>query len=206
MNTLLGLLGIAYAWIFYGGTIVGLGALFLSLVYRKTLLSFSCCFWIGLALLVTGLQVVNLFHGINLFVVRSICCLGLFSFWLFRARLDVSFWPRLKAWHKLLVILAILWVADRALAGPYVYDSRLYHFNSVRWANEQPLPPGLGNLYGRLAFNQSYFLFVGFVNLLPKRGDGHNFANSLPFRLVWAFACHSLRCITQRGSEWPSQM
>jgi hypothetical protein len=168
-----------FVWIFYGATIVGLGALFLSLVYRKTLLSFSCCFWIGLALLVTGLQTVNLFCQINLFVVRSICCLGLFSFWLFRSRLDVSFWPGLKTWHKLLFLLATLWIADRGLAFPYVYDSGLYHFNSVRWANEQPLPPGLGNLHGRLAFNQSYFLFVSFVNLLPERGAGHNFANSL---------------------------
>jgi hypothetical protein len=85
----------------------------------------------------------------------------------------------LKTWHILLAGLAVLWVADRALARPDVYDSGLYHFSSVRWANEQPLPPGLGNLHGRLAFNQSYFLFMSFVNLLPKRGDGHNFANGL---------------------------
>ena len=179
MNTLLDILGIAFAWIFYGATIVGLGSLFLGLIYRETLFSFSCCFWIGLALLVTALQIVNLFFGINLFIVRSIGFLGLFSFWLFRNHLDVSFWSRLKPWHKLFVGLAILWVADRALERPYVYDSALYHFSSVRWANEQPLPPGLGNLYGRLAFNQSYFLFVSFLNLLPNRGDGHNFTNSL---------------------------
>jgi hypothetical protein len=169
----------ALAWIFYGGTVVGLGALFLGLTHRRVLLSFSCCFWIGLALLVTALQLVNLVFGINLFIVRFICILGLFSFWLFRARLDVSFWPRLTAWYKVLFALVIIWIADRALEGPWVVDSGLYHFNSVRWANEQPLPPGLGNLHGRLAFNQSYFLFVSFVNLLPKRGDGHNFANSL---------------------------
>ena len=179
MNTLFLLLGIMFVWVCYGATIVGLGALFLSLVYRKALLSFSCCFWIGLALLVTGLQIVNLFCGINLFVVRSICCLGLFSFWLFRTRLDVSFWLGVKAWHKLAFLLAILWIADRGLGFPSVYDSGVYHFNSVRWANEQPLPPGLGNLHGRLAFNQSYFLFVSFVNLLPERSEGHNFANSL---------------------------
>jgi hypothetical protein len=184
----------ALAWIFYGGAIVGLGALFLSLIYRKTLFSFSCCFWIGLGLLVTALQVINLFSGINLLVVRWICLLGLFFFWLFRGRLDVSYWPRLKVWHKLLFALAILWIADRALGGPYVYDSGLYHFNSVRWANEQPLPPGLGNLHGRLALNQSYFLFVSFVNLLPKRGDGHNFANSL--LLVF-----TIITVLEKGSE-----
>src|SRR5262249_1826625 len=153
--------------------------LFLGLIWPAALLSFSCCFWVGLALLVTALQTFNLYWGINLFVVRPICFLGLFCFWLFRKRLDVSFWHRLNPWYILLAGLVILWVADRALDGPYVYDSGLYHFSSVRWANEQPLPPGLGNLHGRLAYNQSYFLFVSFVNLLPKRGDGHNFTNSL---------------------------
>ncbi len=179
MNTVLGLLGVALGWIFYGLTIVGLGALFLGTICRGALLSFSCCFWVGLALLVTVLQIINLDWGINLFVIRSACFLGLFCFWLFRKRVDVSFWQRLKPWQILLTGLLFLWVADRALAGPDVYDSGLYHFSSVRWANEQPLPPGLGNLHGRLAFNQSYFLFVSFVNLLPKRGEGHNFTNSL---------------------------
>jgi hypothetical protein len=182
MNTLLGILGVALAWIFYGATIVGLGALFFSLISRKILLSFSCCFWIGLVSLVTVLQVINLFWGINTLIVTSMCIVGLFSFWLYRARLDVTFWPRLEGWQKLLFALGILWIADRALAGPfgpYVYDSGIYHFASVRWANEERLPPGLGNLHGRLALNQSYFLFVSFLNLLPKRGDGHNFANSL---------------------------
>ena len=194
MNTLLGVLGVALAWVFYGATLAGLGALFLRLIYRARLLSFCCCFWIGLALLVTALQIVNLFCGINLFVVRSICFLGLLSFWLFRVRLDVTFWTRLKLWHKFLAVLAILWIADRSLAVPSVYDSGLYHFNSLRWAAEYPLPPGLGNLHGRLAFNQSYFLFVSFVNLLPKRGDGHGFANSL--LLVFTFIT-----ILEKGSE-----
>ena len=77
MNTVLGLLGVALAWIFYGLTIVGIGALFLGLIWRAALLSFSCCFWVGLALLVTALQTFNLYWGINLFVVRPICFLGL---------------------------------------------------------------------------------------------------------------------------------
>jgi hypothetical protein len=197
MNTLLGNLGVALAWIFYGATIVGLGALFFRLISRKILLSFSCCFWVGLVLLVTVLQVINLFWGINTVVVTSICIVGLFSFWLYRARLDVTFWPGLEPWQKLLFTLGILWIADRALAGtygPYVYDSGLYHFASVRWANEQPLPPGLGNLHGRLAFNQSYFLFVSFLNLLPEQGYGHNFANSL-------LLLFTIITITEKGGE-----
>jgi hypothetical protein len=78
MNTTLDLLGIAFVWIFYGLANVGLGALSLGLIDREILFSSSCCFWIGLALLVTALQIINFFCGINLFIVRSICFLGLF--------------------------------------------------------------------------------------------------------------------------------
>jgi hypothetical protein len=194
MNTLLGILGIGLAWTFYGVALIGLGALFLGIIYRRHLISVACCFWVGLTLLITGLQIINLFHRIDLLVVRSIWLFGFVCFWQFRVYLDVSFWSRLKLWQKIFVGLALLWLADRALASPYVYDSALYHFSSVRWANEEPLPPGLGNLHGRLAFNQSYFLYVSFLNLLPKRGDGHNFANSL------LLVC-TLLTLLEKGSE-----
>jgi len=179
VDTLLALSGTALAWLFYGATIIGLGAIFLRPTFRAVGISISICIWTGLALLVTILQLVNLFCGIDIVIVRSICLIGLLSFWLCRGQLDVTFWTRLRLWQKAFAAVFLLWILDRAIGPHYVADSGLYHFASVRWANEQPLPPGLGNLHGRLAFNQSYFLFAGFVNLLPKRGDGHTFANSL---------------------------
>jgi hypothetical protein len=84
MNTLLGVLGIALAWVFYGATLAGLGALFLGLICRATLLSFFCCYWIGLALLVTTQQIVHLFCGIissssDRFVFSASCHSGSFG-------------------------------------------------------------------------------------------------------------------------------
>jgi hypothetical protein len=42
-----------------------------------------------------------------------------------------------------------------------VYDSALYHVQSIRWATAYPAIPGIGNLHGRLAFNSHFFLLCG---------------------------------------------
>jgi len=64
------------------------------------------------------------------------------------------------------------------MLSPAAYDSGLYYFNSIRWLNEYPIIPGLGNLHGRLAFNQSFFTYVASLNFYPVLNHGHNLANS----------------------------
>ncbi len=61
----------------------------------------------------------------------------------------------------------------RAMGVPNHFDSGLYHFTSIRWINEQPLVPGIGNLHWRLALNQSYFGFAALLNLAPFWGKGY---------------------------------
>lgn len=80
-------------------------------------------------------------------------------------------------------VLAVLtvWVASWAMLPPANYDSGLYHFNTIRWLNEYPLVPGLGNLHGRLAYNQSFFTYAASVNFYPLFPHGHNVANSFSF-------------------------
>jgi hypothetical protein len=69
-------------------------------------------------------------------------------------------------------LVAICW-AIRAMETPTMYDSGLYHFGSIRWLNEEPLVPGLGNLHWRLALNQSYFGFLALLNIAPYWGKGY---------------------------------
>jgi hypothetical protein len=69
---------------------------------------------------------------------------------------------------------------------PAAYDSGLYHFNSVRWLNESPIVLGLGNLHGRLAYNQSFFTYVAYLNLYPLFNHGHNIANSFLLLILLA--------------------
>lgn len=42
-------------------------------------------------------------------------------------------------------------------SGIYNYDSGLYHVQTIKWIQNFPVIPGLGNFHGRFAFNSMYF-------------------------------------------------
>ena len=90
-----------------------------------------------------------------------------------------------------LVILASFW----AMALPINEDSWVYHFQSIRWINEYPIVPGLGNLHGRLAFNQSHFGFLALLNFFPYWNKGYAAGGLLLF-LAAAYTAFS---VMQRG-------
>lgn len=69
-------------------------------------------------------------------------------------------------------LVLVLWCL-RAMGVPNNYDSGLYHFETIRWLNEYPLVPGLGNLHWRFAFNQSHFNFLALLNFAPYWGKGY---------------------------------
>lgn len=75
----------------------------------------------------------------------------------------------LRAGFLLFVVLACFW----AMAVPINEDSWAYHFQSILWINEYPIIPGLGNLHGRLAFNQSHFGFLSLLNFFPYWNKGY---------------------------------
>jgi len=67
------------------------------------------------------------------------------------------------------VVLTCYW----AMVVPINEDSWAYHFQSILWINEYPIVPGLGNLHGRLAFNQSHFGFLALLNFFPYWNKGY---------------------------------
>ena len=78
---------------------------------------------------------------------------------------------------------------------PTNYDSGLYHFSSIRWINEYAIVPGLGNLHGRLAFNQSFFTYVAALN--PFFNAGRVVANSYLW-LLTLITCVEVAVISLR--------
>ncbi len=103
----------------------------------------------------------------------------------------ILFGARPIAFTGVMAVLAV-WVASWAMLPPVNYDSGLYHFNVIRWLNEYPLVPGLGNLHGRLAYNQSFFTYAASVNFYPLFPHGHNVANSFLLLLFLAECLHAL--------------
>jgi hypothetical protein len=74
-------------------------------------------------------------------------------------------------------ICTCIWVISRAMLPPTNYDSGIYHFNAIRWINSYPILQGLGNLHGRLGFNQSFFVYAAALNFFPLFNQGRSIAN-----------------------------
>ncbi len=174
------MLSLFCGWVFFGGAITGLGAglarVHPAANYRSQ--SFTSWFWAGLAALVALLQIANLFTAIDWKVVLFIVATGWAFLLLSVSRLELNWLGHVRTIQWIVLVLLGLWISNQALAAPSG-DDGLYHLASVRWANEYRLPPGVGNLHERLAFNQSFFLLVAFLNAVPVSGFGHSLANSL---------------------------
>ena len=94
-----------------------------------------------------------------------------------------------------------LWMAYHSTTQANNYDSGLYQLTSVRWAYTYPVVPGLGNLHARLAFNNSYFLYVAVLDWGWFAGRSHQLAGAL--LLLWALgrsAAGGWRVLTDRRS------
>lgn len=135
--------------------------------------------WLGFAIVLTLIVLISFFGPINLTSTIGILIIGTFSFavqlsqhlnsTLFDKTVKLLLMP---VSVLLILLIAGLW-AVKTMESPTNGDSWLYHFNSVRWINEYGLVAGLGNLHDRLAFNQSWFDFVAFLNFYPTFNKGY---------------------------------
>ncbi len=87
-----------------------------------------------------------------------------------------------------LFLLSFLFILIKSAATPSAFDTGLYHAQAIRWIEEYPVVPGLGNLHGRLAFNSAWFpanaLFgFSFLQLQPF------YVLNGFFVLIFAFIC-----------------
>ncbi|MDA0576673.1 MAG: hypothetical protein O3B24_01080 [Verrucomicrobia bacterium] len=98
-----------------------------------------------------------------------------------------------------LCALCSVWLANHAVMQPGVYDSGLYHLNGVRWASEYAIVPGLGNLHGRLAFNNSSFLYAAMLNLGPFAQRAHHVASGFLILLLLTQGLWAAWLVLRRG-------
>jgi len=166
--------------------------------------------WTGWAFTLLLFQFVHFFLPINIYSVGPILFIGAaFSLaFLLRtrpARCGLSLFTGCPSRYAVTgivfgLLLAASWLAARAMLPIDNYDSGLYHLNAIRWTNEYPLVPGLGNLHGRLAFNSSFFTYVAALNLHPLFGNGRSVANSFLILLTVATLLELLSRFLRRPS------
>jgi len=184
MSELLGAMTLvlsAWAWLFLIFT--GLGFF----IRRSFGLRIQCAeswltsFWIGWAFVILILQLWHFQFRVDwrvLVFVSMIGAAGLLWNWK-----DLWYLIRKRVPQKWFFLFALLltttWLANRAIGPQIIYDSGLYHLNSVRWVESYPIVPGLGNLHGRLAFNSSYFLYAAMLEIGPWADKSRHLANGL---------------------------
>jgi hypothetical protein len=126
--------------------------------------------WLGWAATVLIFQILHCAIPLNAFAAVPVFVAGI----VFAAVRGVD----RRALLFLFFLPIAAWIASRSMLAPTVYDAGLYHLNTIRWINTFPIVPGLGNLHGRLAFNQSYFSWTAALNVVPhgsRMGNGFLF-------------------------------
>ncbi len=146
----------------------------------------SQAFWLGYGVAIAVLQLWHLALPVDARVLVVLSTLGLAG-WI-RGPVG-SAAPRLDPRWALVGVIAIAWVANRALGPTALFDTGMYHHPSVAWSNAYPIVPGLGNLHGRLAFNSGALLFDALFDIGPMDGRALHVANGL---LVSALLVESL--------------
>lgn len=114
----------------------------------------------GLVLATVYAQVFSLFYKVglaaNVFLL-AICLLILFCLRKWIGAACQNFWQESSVARKVLLLVLILAWAYFTSRGYLIYDSDLYHGQSIRWIEEYGVVKGLGNLHVRFAYNSSSF-------------------------------------------------
>jgi hypothetical protein len=135
--------------------------------------------WLGLVVILFGSEFIHLFFPLDWKVSLGIavvgCATGVVSapsVYKSSIRSALHVLQRFPFLAAVVCLVVVIWCLA-ALRAPTNFDSGLYHFGSIRWLNEYPIIPGLGNLHMRFAFNQSYFNFLALANIYPFWNQGY---------------------------------
>lgn len=145
-------------------------------------------FWIGWAFTIFFLQIWHLVFSVDWRAAILVFIAGLAGLiWNYKGIWYLIRKKFFKNWVFLLLILfTAIWLANNAIQPPLNYDSGLYHLSSVRWITSFPIIPGLGNLHGRLAFNNSYFLYAAILEIGFWTDKSYHIANGLLQMVLFA--------------------
>ena len=149
-------------------------------------------FWTGFGIIILILMLWNFFLPVGLPALLLVLSLGLVGIVWNRRDLislyDDRSW-RLNKLSRLFLILVVFWIANQSMAGFKSYDGALYHLQGVRWAKTHPVVPGIANLHGPLAFNNSSFLYDAMLDSGWWEGGAFHVANGV---LVFVLALQAI--------------
>lgn len=143
--------------------------------------------WMGIGGTIATLQLWHLFLPVGApaaLLLAAVGCLGVVL-----ACRDMDAWLRRVEWRRRLLLLVVLlgvatFAANRAMGPLTNYDSGAYHIPVIEWTRAYAIVPGLANLHGRLAFNNSSLLLAALLEDGPWAGRANHLLNGFLIALL----------------------
>jgi len=125
--------------------------------------------WSGVGVLVFYLMLWHLFFPVDKLSLIIPCGISLLGW--------IRIWKNVKisSFQKgmiIPVIFLILFFGLKMAETDFMYDSLVYHFQTIRWYEQYAIIPGHANLLIYFGFNQSWFLLGAFLNALVGSPTG----------------------------------
>jgi hypothetical protein len=201
------LLGVLATWALLLLIGTGLGLLLLRPAGPRTLDSddILVAAWIGAAVSIALLQLWNFVWPIRWPAGALLAVAG--SVGLFIGRRDLRRWLvrfdlRRHGLPLVVILVAVAWAGDRAMGPLEMYDGGSYHMPVMAWARAYPVVPGLANLHGRLAFNNSSLLLAALLDAGPWAGRAYHLVNGFFLALLLGqVLLHATRLPHVRGGR-----
>lgn len=162
------MLAILFSWIIIFFVLFTMGNLFVyiynTVCKRDEQYSLMDTFLLGLFFTAIPLSISSFWLASNHYVLFAylLFCVG---YWTLRRE---HFWQittsiknavqTLSASQIFLIVLVFISIILISIWTPINFDPLAYHYAHIRWNEEYPIVPGIGNLEDRFGFNSNYFL------------------------------------------------
>ncbi|MDE2950620.1 MAG: hypothetical protein OXT68_07620 [Chloroflexota bacterium] len=187
----------------------GLGVVALRLLGHRLAVGIAWfdSFWLGWALALAALQLWHLLFAVDdraLILLAIVAAVGLYQH---RQR----FIPQLLRLKKhraflLMLLIALLWMSNRALEMPDEFDTGFRDIQAVMWMDAYPIVPGLNNLFSSLAYNHSVYLYQALLDTSIWSGRSYHIATGLLLTVMLAYSLHSAvnlyQCRAEERARW----
>ena len=196
---------ILLAWLLLFLVFSGLGLLMLRLLGQAFGSSAQLidCFWLGWAASLCLLQLWHIALPVDDLPLLLLGIIAALSLLRQRAAL-LAVLRRAKPSRLLLalLVLSLLWMANRAIEMPDETDTGLRDIQAVMWIDQYPIVPGLNNLHASLAYNHSVYLYDALLDAGHFEGRAYYIAAGLLVVVALAYGLHGLTALLRKRFRW----
>jgi len=160
-------------------------------------------FWMGLAATTCFLMFWHFALAVNGWAVTIVLLVGLAGLYGLKGGLrdQVTILWRHRRGLMFSVAIVGLWVSNLAMGSLTLTDDSVgYHLQSIRWARQAAIMPGLANLHGPLGFTSGSTLYHALMQATPWGNFAHHVGASTLVIVLMAQGMTALNRIGKSGS------